>query len=61
MSRFTSAVLRKDVEQTVDAEPRQLEGRYAELAELAEDAEKQSFGELFWEFILDDLLEDEEA
>jgi len=60
MSRFNSAVARKQVEETVDAEPQRLEGRYAELAELAEDGEKQSFGKLFWEFIVDDLLEEDE-
>ena len=60
MPRFSSAVLRKEVEQAVDMQHRRLEGRYAELAELAEDAEKLSFGELFWEFILDDLFEEDE-
>ena len=60
MPRFSSAVLRKEVEQAVDMQHRRLEGRYAELAELAEDAEKLSFGDLFWEFILDDLFEEDE-
>ena len=60
MSRFNSAVARKHVEEMVDAEPRRLEGRYAELAELAEDAEKMSFGDLFWEFSVDDFLDVDE-
>lgn len=58
MPRSMSAVARQYVEDSVDALPRHLEGKDAELAE---DGEKLSFGELFWEFILDDLLaEDEE-
>ena len=61
MPRFMSAVVRKHVEKSVDAQPPRLEGRYAEFAELAEGAEKLSFGELFWEFILDDLLEEDEV
>jgi len=61
MPKVMSAVARKHVEESVDALPPRLEGKYAELAELAEDAEKPSFGELFWEFIADELLlEDEE-
>lgn len=61
MSRFMSAVARKHVEESMDAQPRCLEGKYAELAELAEDAENLSLGGLFWEFIADELmLEDEE-
>ena len=60
MPRFMSAVARKHVEISEDAEPQHLEGKYAELAELAEDAEEMSFGDLFWEFIVDDLLEDDE-
>jgi hypothetical protein len=61
MPRFMSAVPRKDVEESKAALPQRLEGKYAELAELAEDAEKVSFGELFWEFIADELMvEDDE-
>jgi len=56
-----SVVVRKHVEESVDAHSPCLEGKYAELAELAEDGEKLTFGELFWEFIADELLlEDEE-
>lgn len=60
MPRLMSAVARKDIEQTMDEQPQRLQGKYAELAELAEDAEKPSLGELFWEFIFDDLLEEDE-
>jgi len=59
MPKFMSAVLRKHVEKAEDAPPQRLEGRYSELAELAEDGERPSFGDLFWEFILDDLLEED--
>jgi hypothetical protein len=61
MPKFMSAVARKDVEEAMDAQPQRLEGKYAELAELAEDGEKLSFGELFWEFILDDLFDEDEV
>ena len=48
MPKFMSAVLRKHVEKAEDAPPQRLEGRYSELAELAEDGERPSFGDLFW-------------
>ena len=60
MSRIMSAVARQHVEESVDAQSQRLNGKYAEMAEVAEDAEKLSFGELFWEIIFDDLLEEDE-
>ncbi|MEJ2360128.1 MAG: hypothetical protein P8Z75_01675 [Gammaproteobacteria bacterium] len=61
MPRFMSALARKQVEESVDAQPRLFEGKYEGLAEIAEDAEEQTFGDLFWEFIADELMvEDEE-
>ena len=64
MPRLMSALARKDIEQMEDRQPQRLQGKYAELAELAEEVEEveePSRGELFWEFIFDDLLEEDEA
>jgi hypothetical protein len=61
MPRFMSAVARKQVEESVDTQSRLFEGKYAGLVEIAEDVEEQTFGDLFWEFIADELMvEDEE-
>ena len=60
MPRFMSAVVRKHVEIAADAEPQRLESTGPESDDVLDDVVKLSCGDLFWEFIADELLKEDD-
>ena len=60
MPRFMSGVVRKNVEIAADAEPQRLESTGPESDDVLDDVVKLSYGDLFWEFIADELLKEDD-
>ena len=60
MPRFMSGVVRKNVEISADAEAQRLESTGPESDDVLDDVVKLSYGDLFWEFIADELLKEDD-
>ena len=60
MARFMSALVSKQFEESMDVQVPHFESKDAALAQLAEDADGITIGGLFWEFVADEMLLDDD-